>query len=245
VHLFETRCPSKIIFSKKLAARLSRPVINPKMAALALAVALVVVTGGFSYVYLQSQSSLAQKDASIANLEASLALAKLNVTEVQLESLGLNLSIANLQQQILGLKINQTASEFRIISLKAQLATLRNQSALTSLELGIVYHIATISVSQFSVNATISVPPGTSTQISSGTARANWTLAFLSPKGCPLAGIQVVKQPEAIAILLNSTDPPITSEYMSFGPQAFSISFENVGPATVQCTYSAFSVYGA
>jgi hypothetical protein len=223
---------------------LSKPVINARTTALALGVALVIVIAVFSYVYFQSQSTLAQKDASIATLEASLALAKLNVTEVQLESLELNLSIANLQQQILGLKINQTASEFRIITLKSQLATLRNQSALSSLELGIIYHIATISVNQISVNATISVPPGTSTQISSGTSGANWTLAFLSPKGCPVAGIQVVKQPEAIAILLNSTDPPITSEYMSFGPQAFSISFENVGPATVQCTYSAFSVYG-
>jgi hypothetical protein len=209
----------------------------------ALGILVVLVTAVFAYYYLESQSSLSQKNEQITALESALSIQKLNATKLQLEGASLNVSIANLVGEISSLRTNQSASQLRISELEKQLGTFRNESALESVELGIIYQLKGISVVQLFLNATLTVAPEATLTNAAGSGGGNWTLAFLSPKGCPIMGIgQTQAESNTIIIFLNSTWPAVTSDYANIGPQPFTLQFQNVGNVPVECYFSIYTV---
>ena len=199
----------------------------------ALLILLVLVSAAFVYYYQESQSTISQQAQEI--------------TRLQLEESKLNLTILSLNANVTGLEMNLTTSYSRIASLQLQLdrleEQLEEQAALDSLEFGILYHVTGLSVGPNLVNATVALPSGGTQIFGSSSGGPGQTLAFISKAGCPVSGIRVVQaQPEVIAIMLDSRVPPVTSYYNSTGAQPYTIEFDNVGPGSVQCTYSLFSV---
>ncbi len=217
---------------------------NSRTAAYALAILLVVVSGTFSYYYVQTQSAISQKDRDLNVLRSTLTAETANATRLEAENADLQANILNLTNQIYTLRDRQTASGVQVGSLERQLAALRNESALLNIELGIIYHVVTVSVSPLFVNNSVSIAPRSNSTVASGSSGPNWTLAFLSAAGCRVASIRVVQsQPEVIGIVFNSSAPLVTSYYASIGPQPWSLQLQNEGGASVACTFSAYYVY--
>jgi hypothetical protein len=209
----------------------------------ALVALVILITALFAYYYLESQTTLSQKDQQITSLESALGIQKLNATKLQVEGAKLNVSIANLVAEISSLRTNQSASQLRISQLEMQLGNYRNESALDSVELGIVYQVKGISVSPLFLNTTLTVAPDATVTNAAGSGGGNWTLVFLSPKGCPIQGIgQTQAQSNTIIIFLNSTWPAITFDAAPIGPQPFTLQFQNVGDSSVECYFSIYTV---
>lgn len=199
----------------------------------ALLILLILVSAAFAYYYQQSQSTISQQAQEI--------------TRLQQEESKLNITILSLDANVSGFETNLTTSYSRMASLQLQVnrleGQLEDQAALDSLEFGILYKVTGLSVSPALVNATISLSSGGIQVFGSSSAGPGQTLAFISKAGCPVSGIRVVQaQPEVIAIILDSRVSPVTSYYNSTGTQPYTIEFDNVGPGSVQCTYSLFSV---
>ena len=199
----------------------------------ALLILLILVSAAFAYYYQGSQSTISQQAQEI--------------TRLQLDETKLNITILSLDANVTGLEMNLTASYSRIASLQPQIIRLEEQfeeqMALDSLQYGVLYHVTGLSVVHLQVNATVSLPLGGTQTFASSSGGPDETLAFVSSAGCPVSGIRVVQvQPVVIAIILDSRVPPVTSYYNSTVDQPYTIEFDNVGPGSVQCTYSLFSV---
>jgi hypothetical protein len=209
----------------------------------ALVVILILVTAAFAYYYFQSQSTLSQRNQQIANLESALAVQKLNATKLQLAGVKLNASIANLVGEISGLRANQSSSQLKISELVKQLGNYRNESALESAELGIIYQFQRISVVQLFLNTTMTVAPEATIVNAAGSGGGNWTLVFTSPKGCPITGIgETQGQSNTIMIFLNSTWPEVTLDAADIGTQPWTLEFQNISHAPVTCYFSMFAM---
>ncbi len=199
----------------------------------ALLILLILVSAAFAYYYQGSQSTISQQAQEI--------------TRLQLDETKLNITILSLDANVTGLEMNLTASYSRIASLQPQIIRLEEQfeeqMALDSLQYGVLYHVTGLSVVHMQVNATVSLPSGGTQTFASSSGGPDETLAFVSNAGCPVSGIRVVQaQPVVIAIILDSRITPVTSYYNSTVDQPSTIEFDNVGPGSVQCTYSIFLV---
>jgi len=209
----------------------------------ALVALVIIVTALFAYYYFESQSSLSQKDQQIASLESSLRVQQLNATRLQQAGEKVNETIASLISEISTLRTNQSASQLRLSELTAQLSALRNQSALYSVEAGLIYQITGIDSVQLFVNATMTFHPNSTTIVGAGSGGSNWTLAFLSPGGCPVTSIQQLNQTSLlIKMVVNSAGKDVTSDFASIGPQPSTLEFVNSGQASVECHFSMYMV---
>jgi hypothetical protein len=210
-----------------------------------VAVLLLVVSLVAANYYSTSSSELSTKNLEILRLRVSGLTENSTLLQTELVVLALNSSIARLNSVIASLQSNLTASRAESGNLTSQIASLENRSALLSLQLSVVENVAKVSLITLFANYSLSVQPNSTVPLASEPGGSNGTIAFLSSKGCQSAGTQTgsVTPTFALQILLDSRGGTLVSSYHRVAGQPFTVAFKNVGPTTVQCTFSLFFVY--
>ena len=209
-----------------------------------LTIVLLAVAIGAAAYYYSATDTITAKDAEILHLRAQGLSQNVTVLQLQLSMLELDSNITSLQKELAGLLQNQTRSDVRFLALSSELAALENQNALLGMELAVAQQAGGFSVATLISNSTTIVAPSSTVRALNLTSGRNGTLAFISLKGCPSSGdkVQVTSSSYALYILLNSTGPPLRSDFRQVGTQPFTVIFENVGPGPALCTFSLFFV---
>lgn len=212
------------------------------LASLAVFILAVSLVGGA--FYYSSNAAVLSKDQEILGLRATVLSQNATILQLEIDILRLNANLTNLNAEVTALSINQTANKINLAVLTSQVSTLQNESALLSLELAVAERVGGLAVLTYVADRTTSVQPGGAVEVTNQANGYNGTLAFLSTNGCPSSGedVNMIGSQYTLGIILNSTGPPLMSDFSNLSGEPFSVYMQNVGSTPVQCTFSLLYV---
>ncbi|MGD0638239.1 MAG: helix-turn-helix domain-containing protein [Nitrososphaerales archaeon] len=244
--------PSKEAAERGGRKKLSLSVPYGKVLIAVLLIGIIVLSSVAVIQQQQMGNTSRNDDGSIASLQAVLssdsAQAKaLNSTVATLNSriTALNSTIATLSSNQSALISQRQALELQVSSLDLRVSQLQNASSQLQMELSAIEQVEKVIVLPMYVNQTMTIPANTTVPLNQQLNGHNGTIIWLSDRGCYSAGSRggLVGNQYTVNILLNSRSLPLTSLVTTIGPSPFAIVFQNIGTASVQCTFSMFWVY--